>query len=104
MNGLNGDFQIGGLPEQIAPHLKPSAEEAKSSDLSFKDLLSGLVKEVDSLQKDADQSIKGLATGETTDIHDVTIKMEEAGVAFDLMMEIRNKLVKAYQEVLKMQT
>ena len=69
----------------------------------FQDLLHGLVDEVDSLQKNADASIEGLVTGETTDIHDVTIKMEEAGIAFDLMMEIRNKLLEAYQQIIKIQ-
>ena len=63
----------------------------------------GLVDQVDSLQKDADSSIQGLVTGETTDIHDVTMKMEEAGIAFDLMMEIRNKLLNAYNTIIKIQ-
>ena len=79
------------------------AVSSTSSEPSFKDLLSGLVDKVDALQKDADTSIKSLVTGETQDLHNVTIKMEEAGVAFDLMMEIRNKLLEAYQEILRMQ-
>jgi flagellar hook-basal body complex protein FliE len=70
---------------------------------AFKDVLAGIVDQVDTLQKDADRSIQGLATGETRNVHDVTIKMEEAGVAFDLMMEIRNKLVDAYQQLMRMQ-
>jgi len=77
--------------------------QAAGTEASFQDVLRGLVDKVDSLQKDADASIKGLATGETTNIHDVTMKLEEAGVAFELMMEIRNKLLDAYQEVMKMQ-
>ncbi|OVE76300.1 flagellar hook-basal body complex protein FliE [bacterium E08(2017)] len=79
------------------------ADEAQG-DLSFKDLLKGLVDQVDSLQKDADQAIEGLVTGETTNIHDVTIKTQEAGIAFDLMMEIRNKLLDAYNKIIKMQS
>ena len=70
---------------------------------SFKDVLSGLVNQVDSLQKDADASIKGIVTGSRSDIHNVAVKMEEASVAFDLMMEIRNKLLDAYQEISRMQ-
>ena len=87
----------------MAPQPQRSAGANDTPDVSFEDLLKGLVSQVDSLQKDADASIKGLATGETTDVHDVTIKMAEAGVAFDLMMEIRNKLVDAYQQIIKMQ-
>ncbi len=77
--------------------------ETQAPDDSFKNLLQGLVSHVDTLQKDADASIRGLATGETTNVHDVTIKMEEAGIAFDLMMQVRNKLMEAYQELIKMQ-
>ncbi len=86
------------------PPAAPGAREATATGQSnFQDLLHGLVEEVDSLQKNADASIEGLVTGETTDIHDVTIKMEEAGIAFDLMMEIRNKLLEAYQQIIKIQ-
>ena len=81
------------------------ADEADRPDkLSFKDLLNGLVEKVDSLQKDADASISGLVNGESTNIHNVAIKMEEASVAFDLMMEVRNKLLEAYQEISRMQS
>ena len=102
MNMLNGNFQID-RTEEIAPHLKTGTEKSGTSDVSFKDVLNGLVNQVDSLQKDADDSIQGLVTGETTNIHDVTIKLEEAEVAFELMMEIRSKLVNAYQQIMKMQ-
>ncbi len=97
----------GSGPERLdneRSHSLPSrSKESGSPDISFQDLLKGLVQQVDSLQKEADASIQGLATGETTDIHDVTMKMEEAGIAFDLMMQVRNKLVEAYQQIIKMQ-
>jgi flagellar hook-basal body complex protein FliE len=69
---------------------------------SFKDVLQGLVSQVDSLQRDADSSIRGLIAGQETDVHNVAIKMEEASVAFDLMMSVRNKLLEAYQEISRM--
>ena len=86
--------------------LTPSLEKQQAGatdEASFQELLKGMVDKVDSLQKDADESIKGLASGEDVDIHDVSIKMQEAGVAFDLMMQIRNKLMEAYKEIIKMQ-
>lgn len=89
-----------------APQL-PSAAEAAQSDKgkgpSFQDILSDLVKEVHGLQQDANRSIEGLVTGETQNVHDVTTRMAEAGIAFDLMMEVRNKLLDAYQQILQMQ-
>lgn len=88
----------------LIPELeRDSSSKLDGKDMSFKDLLKGLVDQVDTLQKEADVSIRGLATGQTTDVHNVAIRMEEAGVAFDLMMGIRNKLLEAYQEISRMQ-
>jgi flagellar hook-basal body complex protein FliE len=98
-NVLRVDLDKAGL----APNLNPAAPAAEQGEMPFKDILKNLVDKVASLQKDADVSLQGLVTGETTDIHNVAIKMEEAGVAFDLMMEVRNKLLEAYQEISKMQ-
>jgi len=57
--------------------------------------------EVDQAQKQADNSLKGLAEGDpNTNIQDVVMKMEQADVSFNLMLEIRNKLVSAYKELL----
>ena len=70
---------------------------------SFKDVLSGFLKEVNDLQLDMDETIKKFAAGEIKDVHQVMIAAEEADVAFQLMMKIRNKLLKAYEELMKMQ-
>ena len=69
---------------------------------SFDKVLGDLIKEVDVAQKEADVSIKQLAAGESTNIQDVVMKMEEADIAFQLMKEVRNKLLEAYKEVLSM--
>lgn len=69
---------------------------------SFDAVLSDLIKEVDVAQKEADVSIKQLAAGESSSIQDVVMKMEEADIAFQLMKEVRNKLLEAYKEVLSM--
>jgi len=103
MNTVNNNELRVGLERDI---LLPQTERpaaARPEDASFRDLLTGLIDKVNDLQQDADASIKGLVTGETTSIHDVAIKMQEAGVAFDLMMQIRNKLLETYQEISKMQ-
>ena len=102
LNPIDDSMKIGLDPAALQPQ-SDSSPATEAGESTFKDLLKGLVDKVDSLQKDADASIKGLVTGETTDIHNVAIKMEEASVAFDLMMEVRNKLLEAYQEISKMQ-
>jgi flagellar hook-basal body complex protein FliE len=100
---MNIDAITSGGVEGLPPAARLARGGGAAGRSDFQDLLHGLVEEVDSLQKNADASIEGLVTGETTDIHDVTIKMEEAGIAFDLMMEIRNKLLEAYQQIIKIQ-
>ena len=90
----------GGFTQEL-PKAAPVGQAAAGA--GFKDVLTDLVHQVDTLQKNADASINGLATGATTNVHDVTIKMAEAGVAFDLMMQVRNKLLDAYQQIIKMQ-
>lgn len=96
------DFRIRGLTDGVDASMA-SEKGSEGSKGEFKSMLSSLVDEVDSLQKNADQSIKGLVNGDQANVHDIMIQLEEAGVAFDLMMEIRNKLVDAYQQLLRMQ-
>ena len=90
-------------PELPRP-VEGAADESTAGAPSFQTILGDLVREVNGLQEDASKSIEGLVTGETQNIHDVTTRMTEAGIAFDLMMEVRNKLLDAYQQILQMQT
>ena len=86
-------------------HLDPSqtGQLERPEAGSFKDMLGGFLKQVNDLQLGMDATISKLATGEITDVHQVMIAAEEADVAFQLMMKIRTKLLKAYEEVMKMQ-
>lgn len=69
---------------------------------SFKQTLSGVMKEVNDIQNKADQSIEKMVAGEITDVHQVMNSVQEAKLAFNMMMEIRNKVMEAYQEVMRM--
>ncbi len=68
---------------------------------SFKDTLNGFLKDVNEMQQKADVSIQKMAAGEITDVHQVMSSVEEANVAFNMMMEIRNKVMDAYQEIMR---
>ena len=76
----------------------PSAERAPG----FGDMLEGLVKGVDRKNKHAKQEVKDLILGKSDNIHEATVAMQEAGVAFNLMLEVRNKLTDSYQTLLRM--
>jgi flagellar hook-basal body complex protein FliE len=68
---------------------------------SFKETLGTFLNDVNGLQQKADESIRKMASGEINDVHQVMSSVEEANVAFNMMMEIRNKVMDAYQEVMR---
>ena len=70
---------------------------------SFKDTLKTFLTDVNSLQNHADRSIEKMVAGEITDVHQVMLAVEEANLSFNMMMEIRGKMIEAYQELMRMQ-
>ena len=70
---------------------------------SFRDLLEKSLGEVNNLQSVAEEKISKLATGEVTDLRDVMVAVEEANLAFQFTLQIRNKIVEAYQEISRLQ-
>lgn len=70
---------------------------------SFADTLNEAVNQVNTLQKVADKKMEDLATGKAKSIPDVMIATEKADVALKLMVQVRNKIIDAYQEIMKMQ-
>ena len=69
----------------------------------FADVLASSLDEVNTLQQKADAAATSLATGDTMSLHDTMIAMEQADLSFRLMMQVRNKIVDAYQEIMRMQ-
>jgi len=74
-------------------------QEAAQPGASFKDFLLDSIREVNSMQQAADQAVEALSTGEDVNPAEVLTAVQKADVAFRLMMQIRNKIVEAYQEV-----
>lgn len=81
----------------------PARGEKVPGGASFADVLGESISEVNRLQQKADASITALASGGKASLHETMIAMEEASVAFKLMMQVRNKIVEAYQEVMRIQ-
>lgn len=75
----------------------------RSGPESFKALLSNALKEVDSAQKASDQQIQDVLSGDIQDVHSAMIAMQKADLSFQMMMQVRNKLIEAYHEVIRMQ-
>ena len=70
---------------------------------SFGELLLQSINQVSRLQHEADASIEQLATGRQTDIHQTMIAVEKAEVSFELLMQIRNKVIAAYENIMRTQ-
>lgn len=85
----------------VAPQAKPAEPGAKGT--SFGEVLKGSLSEVSQLQQKADAAITALATGDKASLHETMIAMEQASISFKLMMQVRNKIVEAYQEIMRTQ-
>lgn len=67
------------------------------------DLVKGFVGDVNHLQIRGGQAVDALAAGEIADVHQVTVAVAEAGMALDLLLQVRNRVTEAFQEVMRMQ-
>ena len=94
-----GVMQIG-----KAINIAPTAT-AQSSDITggFQQVFAAAVGETAKNQQHAEMKIKDLLTGDVEDLHQVMVAMEKASLSFQLTMQVRNKIVDAYQEVMRMQ-
>lgn len=95
--------------ESITPSLpvtgtvQPGAlANTQPSDDSFSTMLGKMVAEVNNQQISASQTVNNLQAGGDVQLHQAVIGMEEANVSFQLMVEVRNKLLDAYQEIMKL--
>lgn len=70
---------------------------------TFKDVLADALDTLSDLQVSADKLTEGLAAGQVTDIHKVMAAVEQVNIALQLTVQIRNKVIEAYQEVMRMQ-
>ena len=70
---------------------------------SFESVLGHMVHEVSQKQAAAGAAVQGLMSGQGVPLHQAVIAMEEASVSFQLMVEVRNKLLESYQELMRMQ-
>lgn len=70
---------------------------------NFGDFLQNAINKVNDKQIEAEGATQALITGEATDIHEVMLATEEARLSLELAVQIRNKIVDAYQELSRMQ-
>ena len=95
-----GDIQM--ALNRLSPDVSAnkSAEDVTSS---FQETLNGFVNNVNDLQSKASDAIDKMASGEAADVHEVMVAVEKAKIGFDLLLQIRNKMLDAYKQIMQMQ-
>jgi flagellar hook-basal body complex protein FliE len=87
------------MPEPRAPGQSDETGAASSFMGSLKEAIS----HINDAQSGASQAVDALVTGQTTNIHQAMVALQQADVSFQLMMQVRNKLVSAYEDIQRMQ-
>ena len=93
---------IARMSQGKAPAQAATKAVAKTEGPSFASKIDSAVKGVDSLQHNADDVLRELASGENVDIHGSMIALEKADIALRTMVSVRDKLVQAYDQVMNM--
>ncbi|NLJ24093.1 MAG: flagellar hook-basal body complex protein FliE [Firmicutes bacterium] len=97
-------MRVSTIISQSPIFLRDLASRPKDEELAFAGALKKALDSVDTLEKDAERLTEALIRGEpSVEIHDVVLAAEKARLALDLTVSIRNKLVEAYQEIMRMQ-
>ncbi len=91
-------------PNQSEVFLKPRKiiNEVESEKKTFAEFVTDAVNSVDQAHKTAEQKTEDFIMGKAENVHDVMIAMERAKVSFDMMVQIRNRVVETYQEISRM--
>ena len=93
------DNNISHISVNQAPQTKYDEQKAKS----FENLLKDSIQEVNAEQKVAEKALADMATGQIKDIHQAAIAIGKAETSMKVMLEVRNKAISAYKEILRTQ-
>jgi flagellar hook-basal body complex protein FliE len=93
---------------QINPNLQipelrtPQRIQKDSGGPSFGDFLKDAISAVNEVQKESDLQVQKLMAGESQDLHETLIAVQKADLTFQMMMQVRNKILQAYNEIMRM--
>lgn len=93
---------VPGLIEQAGGKKVDLPKDETLPQANFTEMLSGLLDNVNQLHSESGQIQQAFLAGEPVELHQIMIKAEEAGIATDLLLEIRNKLMTAYNDIMRM--
>ena len=92
---------IQGLPQPNIDFGSALGTQQQTEGSDFLETFKNAVGQVKDLQSQADTQVAGMLSGDGQDVHSAMIAVEKANLSFELMVQVRNKIVSAYQEVSK---
>lgn len=92
-------FNVPGIPN-IPSTVVPGAGKQQGG---FQAALEGAISQVNELRQVSHQSIDKFLSGEAEEVHQAVLATQQAELAFEMFLQVRNKVVQAYQEVMRMQ-
>jgi flagellar hook-basal body complex protein FliE len=100
-NGAASEFRV--AREMEAQGIPQAPESAGEAGHSFADMLKDSVNKVNEMQVQSDTAINELVAGRTKNIHETMLSIERADTSLKLAMQVRNKVLDAYREIMRMQ-
>ena len=94
---------ITSLPGVSPIRVPELAGNAPAGEGKFADLLADAIGKVEQYRQEAHNGVESFLSGETEDLHQVALQTQRAELAFEMFLQVRNKMVQAYQEVMRMQ-
>ncbi|MGI6049422.1 MAG: flagellar hook-basal body complex protein FliE [Acetivibrionales bacterium] len=91
------------INNKVLTEAPSKAVNGASDNINFKDLLLDALNNVNTLERESDKMTEDFIAGRTDDIHSVLIAAEKASVSLQFITEVRNKVMEAYQEIMRMQ-
>src|SRR5437660_5575803 len=91
-------------PTSFTPSIAPIKATAKTDgSAAFQSLLDHAIQNVESFRQDAEKKVGNFLSGESDEVHEVVMATQKAELSFEMFQAVRNKVVQAYQEVMRMQ-
>jgi len=87
----------GALPDSI----RPAGQSAGGG--AFQDVFTSAIQQVEAFNQNASESVQRFLSGEGEELHTTKMATQRAELAFDMFLQVRNKVVSAYQEIMRMQ-
>lgn len=103
LSRVNTLSQANGLAPAAKMQLERVQSQPPAGKVDFAATLKGFVDDVNEKQMASRDAVAGVMAGQDVPLHQAVIAMEEAGVAFTMMVEVRNRLLESYQEIMRMQ-